>query len=223
MISTPGTALLTTRSLMSAQSFDRVSPGDARGGYDASAPRSPTIMARGIACSPGHPSQVSKPTISTGPISLKASYPSFHAEVHGPREPLLRHRAATSTVLVPPGPSGPWQSERVAGREVLSVAGQDERGPGDPSRNTCSSKVLSGTSRSPGDRGPLPNRRSAIAFMKRNAPLTGTAFQNPRKGRERGNSQRAGTMPGPPPPPAGCHQPGSVPGEEPQYCGRSPG
>lgn len=173
MISTPGTALLTTRSLMSAQSFDGVSPGDARGGYGAFAPRSPTIIALGIACFSGHPSQVTKPTLSTGPMSLKASYPSFYAGVRGPREPILRHHAATSTVLVPPGP---WQSQQVAGREVLSVAGLDERVPGDPSRNTCSSKVLSGTSRCPGDRGPLPHGRSAMAFMTRTSPSRARRF-----------------------------------------------
>jgi len=43
----------------------------------ASAPRSTIIFARGIALFPGHPPQVTNPTISTGPVSLNAHFPSF--------------------------------------------------------------------------------------------------------------------------------------------------
>ena len=61
----------------------------------ASAPRSTSIFARGMIRFPGHPPQVTNPTISTGPVSLKCAF-SFcsNFKICCPRTDIFCHEAA---------------------------------------------------------------------------------------------------------------------------------
>jgi len=69
----------------------------------ASAPRSTSIFARGMARFPGHPPQVTNPTISTGPVSAKAPFPSaviLKSVVPGQISSVMRQRMMPTFMVI---------------------------------------------------------------------------------------------------------------------------